>query len=250
MKSFLGLIVCAFSLLAFASTAHSNGEANGDFDFSLSGATGTVIFAGGINNAGVVNGGMTFTATVDVANPSGEGDPVQLDVAIGLNFDCMVVSGNRAAMSGTITSSDVPGYVGQQALLVVADRVEGVSPPTDAFGWGVYAPRVVNFNAADDELYPCTLPETFPDDPPVCPTLDPGRLRTWTSADAELYPCTLPPGYPEDPPVCPTPDPSGFTTGIPVTPTAISCDSFPLSSYPLSLIPNGGGNKVLVKTGT
>ena len=241
--------MCGLSLLAFASTTQSQGfEADGDFDFALSGATGTVVFAGSINNAGTVNGQMSFSATVDVADPNNDGETMPLNLTVGVQFDCMVASGNRAAMSGVISSANVPGYTGQQALLVVEDQVEGTSPTRDAFAWGVYQPTVVNFNAADAELYPCPLP-TEENPNPICPT-DPGASLTWITADADLYPCTLPEGYPEVPPVCPVPDPTGFTAGIPVTPTLISCDSFPLSSYPLNLIPQGGGNKVVVKTGT
>lgn len=267
MKTILSLLVSALSLLAFASTAQSQGaEANGDFDFGLSGATGTVVFDAGINNAGQVNGQMTFSATVDVPdpNPDNVGGTVPLSVTIGLQFDCMVASGNRAAMSGVITSANVPEYIGQQALLVVEDEVPGSSPTRDAFAWGVYQPTVVNVNAKDYDFCPDFTPPS-PEEcgeggcPPApgC-TVDSGASMTWTATDYEL--CPAPPSTEtENFPAPPCPDPNAFTTGIPTTVSVVvddkalslvDCGSFPLSSYPLNLIPQGGGNRVVVRIGT
>ena len=57
MKNILCLTVCALSLLAFASTAHSGGaEASGNFTFDLGTATGAVDFTGVVKNNGTVSG--------------------------------------------------------------------------------------------------------------------------------------------------------------------------------------------------
>lgn len=258
MKNILCLTVCALSLLAFASTAQSQGsEADGDFDFALSGATGTVVFAGSINNAGTVSGQMTFSATVDVPDPNSPGDTTPFSLTIGLNFNCMVANGNLAAMSGVISSSSAPEFIGQQALLVVEDQVPGTSPTRDAFAWGVYQPTVINLNASDYDFCPAADPES--EVTPPC-NFDGrgdtrGPLLTWTATDYEL--CPAPDENNPNPPC--VSDPNAFTTGMSTAVSTVvdgkalslvDCDSVPLSSYPLNLIPQGGGNKVVVKTGT
>ena len=245
MKSILCFTVCALSLLAFASTAQSKtAQANGTFDFDAGGATGSVVFDADGNDSGVT-GQMTFNATVTIGTPDGDATTT-VDVALQAVFDCLLVDDNEAAMSGTITSSNDPAYtVGQPVTLFVVDKVDGITPVVDAFAWGVYKPTVVNFNAADDERYPCFLPEDYPASPPICEVPDPGASLTWVTADAELYPCPQP--TEENPtPSCPA-DPSGSTAGIPVTPTSVTCESFPLSAYPLTFIQRGHGNKIQVK---
>lgn len=288
MKSILCLTVCAFSLLAFASTAQSDpgAEANGDFDFGLAGATGVVAFDGGVNSQGIVHGQMSFSATVDIEDPEGTGGTVPLSLTLGVQFDCMLADGNRAAMSGVISSASAPEFIGQQALLVVEDQVEGISPTRDAFAWGVYQPTVVNVNAKDYDFCPDYTPPTqeelgmcgeegnqFPcpmPPPPAC-NFDgvsqcegelcnnvPGASLTWTATDYDLCPQPDPEGQNEPPAACVS-DPNPIMAGIPTTVsvvvdgTALSlvdCASVPLSSYPLNLIPQGGGNKVVVKIGT
>jgi len=260
MKNTLGVTVCALSLLMFASSAQSGGvEASGDFDFGLAGATGTVVFDAVVNNAGEVRGGMTFTATVDVGDPGGSGDPVPTNVAITAQWDCVLGHDGRAAMSGVITSSTVPEYVGQRTTLVVEENVPGISPSTDAFVWGVYQPmdptvytRLVS--AQDHEYCRSADEDTSTGDPEgggeilavgdrvtPCDT-DPGTSLTWVASDYELCPAA----NEDNPnPTCAT-DPGAFTTGLSTTPSGVDCESFPLSSYPLNLIPHGGGNKVNV----
>jgi hypothetical protein len=266
MKSILSLTVCALSLLAFASTAQSkSAQANGTFDFSLEGATGAIVFDANGDDGGV-HGQMSLTATLEIGDPEGDGSTALTNVTVEAQFDCLLVNDNQAAMSGVVTSSSDPGYVGQQVLLAVVDKVEDIQPPTDAFAWGVYKPKFVNLTAADYDFCPNYTPPTpeelgmcgegeeqFPCPVPPPPTGcingsgpgDTGATLTWITADAELYPCPLP--TEENPsPSCPV-DPSGFTAGISATPTLTACDSFPLSAYPLNLIPRGHGNKVQVK---
>src|SRR5262245_21815793 len=238
MRNPLCLMVCALALLASASTSHAGGaEASGDFTFGIEGAAGTVLFDSVIKgNDNSVHGQMSFTATVDIGNPD-TGDAVPTDVAVTADFDCMLVNGNgtRAAMSGRITSASDQALVGQQTILIVDANVEGVSPSSDAFAWGVYTPNFVNLNATDAELCP-TPSEGSP--PPDC---DNGAKLTWIATDAEL--CPAPTEENASPP-CTDP---GIPAGIPTLPTLVECDSFPLSAYPLNLIPHGGGNKVQVK---
>ena len=289
MKTVLGLMVCALSLLTFASTAHSSGpgvEASGDFAFDLGTAAGTVHFAGHIQpQTGTPTGQITLNATIDVTpdtceqvNLGTEENPILADLCehgnaqstpVTLNFliDRMVVVNNRAAMSGTI--NDESPFNGLHAILTV-EEARG----NDGFTWGVYKTKVVNTTAKDyefcdrgyvppddcGELNICPVPSTscfVVEGPP--PTDDPGAGMTWTASDYEL--CPYPPNddfgnhVPPDPRpghyTCYTGalDPHGRFAGIPIdaTLTITNAESFPLSSYPLTPVPIGGGNKITVK---
>ena len=163
MKNILCLTVSALALLAFASTAQSKtAQANGTFDFDLQGATGAVVFDADSSDLGPVHGQMYFTATavigvevctlVDVEHPEigcvsePTGGTVPANVTLGVQFDCLVVQDNRAAMSGQVTSPTNSPFFGQQALLIVEDHVVGVSPDHDGFAWGAYAPTPKRVN--------------------------------------------------------------------------------------------------------
>ena len=253
MKNVLCLTVCALSLLAFASTAQSeNAQANGTFDFSLQGATGVIVFDVDGDEAGVY-GHMSLTATLDVGDPEGDGSTVSTDVAVQAEFDCLLVNDNKAAMSGVITSASAPDYVGQQVVLAVVDKVDGIKPPTDAFAWAIHKPKFVNPTATDYDFCPAYTPPSpeglgecdgpCPSPPPPACNNDTGASLTWTATDYELCP------YPTDEnpaPSCES-DPNAYTAGIPKTSTVPGCDSFSLSAYPMNLIPRGHGNKIQVK---
>jgi len=227
-------------LLMFASAAQgTNAQANGTFEFSLGDATGAIVFDANGSDGGAVDGHMSFTSTFDAGDPEGEGSTESTAAAFEADFDCLRVDENQAVMSGVITSSTVPDYVGRQVILAVVDKVDDTQPPKDAFSWGVYQPKYVNLSATDYDFCPDPDPES--EFNPPC-NEDTGASLIWTTADAELYPC--PPPSEEDPyPSC-LPDPNGVTEGISTTSTITSCDSFPLSAYPLILI---DGNKVQVK---
>jgi hypothetical protein len=286
MKSILSVIVCAFSLLAFASTAQSdNGDASGTFTFDLGTAAGTVNFSAHLpHKDDPASGQISFNAAVDVSDEvcwnvagveqppqyvceplgdyTGEGLP-QENVVLNLLIDRMVITDNRAAMSGTITGESP--FAGLHTILAVEN-----AGGNDGFTWGVYKTKVVNTNAKDYDRCPNYTP---PDDcgefdcpPPPTGCVngtggpdDTGATLTYTASDYEL--CPYPPpsntqnNVPEDPRpgfyTCYTgaPDPNGRPAGIPVqaTETITTAESFPLFTYPMTPVPHGGGNKISVK---
>ena len=273
MKNILCLTVCALSLLAFASTAQSGvAQATGSFQFDLAGAAGTVNFDSHIYADGTADGQMSFTATVDTGDP-GTGDTVASNIALTVQFDCVVVNGNRAAMSGTIVDESSP-FNGQHAILAVESASNN-----DGFTWGVYKQKVVNTNAKDyefcdrgytppndcGELNICPVPGTAcvaVEGPP--PPDDSGATMIYTASDYELCPYPppsdtenfLPAGDPHDyvcffggPTLNNPNDPNATSAGIPIsaTQTLTNADSFPVFSYPMTPVPHGGGNKVTVK---
>src|SRR5713226_6394526 len=74
MKNGLGLSVCALALLAFASTAQSDGgDASGSFTFDLGTAAGTVNFFGHLAHKDQpASGQISFNATVDASDETCE----------------------------------------------------------------------------------------------------------------------------------------------------------------------------------
>jgi hypothetical protein len=306
MKKVLCLTVCALSLLAFASTAQSDGgDASGTFTFGLGTAAGTVNFAGHLaHKDDPASGQISFNAAIDVSDEvcwnvanvedppryvceplgdyTGEGLPRNNNVALNFLIDRMVVVDNRAAMSGTI-SGDSP-FAGLHTILAV-ENASG----NDGFTWGVYKtkifrndgdpePHLVSLTGLDYDFCPAYTP---PDNcgefdcppPPACNfdgrVIDDhnvlGPMLTYAASDYEL--CSYPPptidgnflgpvsegnqgGDPHNYQCSPgAPDPHVRPAGIPVEATQIitTAESFPLFTYPMTLIPHGGGNKVSVK---
>jgi hypothetical protein len=305
MKSVLALTIGVLAMLALASTAQAGGgEASGTFTFALGTAAGTTSFFGQARNDGSVNGQVSFSAAVDssheacaqviVGYTDGE-QPIYAEVCepigndpgsgvtmirenVPLNFliDCMVISGTRAAMSGTIVDES-SAFNGLHTILAVESTSNN-----DGFTWGVYPTKHVNTNAKDYDRCPYDPALTMTNEgcgefdcppPPSCVAQqdqtgayvapnnpDTGATLTYAASDYEL--CPYPPDellgttVPPDPHNYPcfnggSPDPHGRQAGIPVDALPINtitkCDSFPLFSYPMTPVPHGGGNKVSVK---
>jgi hypothetical protein len=218
MKSILRLSACALSFLAFATTAHGAGpSANGDFQFALDGAAGTIQFDARTDADGASRGQMLFTADIEISNEdvdgTGAGGTPVTSIALAVDFDCLVVDGNRAVMSGPVASGG--DYAGLPATLVVEDNDEGKNAGLDMFSWGIYRPTAITWELCDAEL------QRFDEDLQHVVCDDTGVGRTWIATDFER----------DD------------DVGIPSTPrTAIDCHSFPLSAYSLAEVPHGGGN--------
>ncbi len=209
MKTIASASVCALCLLAFATAAQSGPSANGDFQFDLEGAAGAIQFDARTHADGTSRGQMLFIGAMDISNEdvdgTGVGGTPVSNVTIQVEFDCLAVDGNRAAMSGVVTSASVDGYTGVRAVLTVEDNDEGKNAPAlDTFTWGVYRPTERTWTPVDAEV---------PDDV--------GATLTWIATDAER-----------------TDD-----VGIPSNPsTVVDCRTLPLSAYTLASVAHGGGN--------
>lgn len=201
--------LCASLLLTSALVAQNSGPAsNGDFQFALTGATGAIQYnARGTGSS--ASGEMTFTGTTEISNEDVDGEgsapPSATQVSLTVSFDCLRISGNQAAMSGTISSSSVPEYIGLRALLAVEDNGEGRKTSPDRFTWGVYRTNAINWIPVDAE-----------------DENDTGATLTWLASDAERL---------DDVPVLAN-QPAG----------AIDCKSFPFGSYAFEDLPHGAGN--------
>jgi len=111
------LFVCATPLLA----QNDGAFANGQFQFISAGMPASVHFSARQRSSGD-SGEIAF---------SSDGMTVTVDV------DCVLVVGNRASTSGTITDSSQPELVGSRSLLVVEDNGQGNKATPDRATWVV-----------------------------------------------------------------------------------------------------------------
>ena len=216
MKSLLFASALALSLLGFtpprpAATHESGPSASGSFQFSVDGLTKRVEFEARTHQDGTTSGRMTFSGPAEIPDQDvdGEGGPVTggqlVDIFTKVEFDCLVVEGNRAVMSGVVSESTVGEHIGRRALLAVEDNGEGVDVAApDKLTWGVYRSAERGWVPVDAER-----------------PGDDGALREWVATDAER----------ED------------DAGVPSRRSeVIGCQSFPLSSYSFVDVRHGDGN--------
>jgi hypothetical protein len=210
MRSFFRIVVlCCFAVASVAALAQSGASSNGQFQFSLTGATGSIQFDGRVFGSGG-SGQMTFSATSDVSAEDSDGEPdsvagaTSTNLTLTVKFDCVKVQGNRAAMSGVVTSSSQASAVGSRALLAVEDGGEGRNAAPDKFTWGLYRNIAQTWTPSDYEV-----------------PGDAGALFNWHATDAER----------------------SDDVGIPARQsTTVNCSSFPVGAYALEELPHGAGN--------
>lgn len=212
-------IACAFILALFlfvltiprpTTAANSGPSANGSFQLSIDGQAKTIEFNARTDSDGSTKGEMTFSGVTELSGQDVDGDGSlgssgQSEFQITASFDCLKINGNRAVMSGVVTGATFGNYEGQRLLLVVEDNGEGVkAPEPDRFTWGIYSTVTQSWVPVDAERED-----------------DIGASLTWIAKDAER----------ED------------DEGIPSNKSAaISCQSFPVSSYSLADVNHGDGN--------
>ena len=197
------LVITLFTLPALA------GSASGGFHAgSAAGAMNIEFEARATDASGGGTGSITFQSPIvlseDEDNPFGSTGPTDLRAKV--EIDCLRVSGNRAAMSGTIRDANVVGYTGRRVLLTVEDGGEGANAAPDKFTWGVYNVETVTWFPTDAEL-----------------KFDDGAKLQWRATDAER----------DD------------DVGIEVNgrhQNETTCRSFDLAAYDLVSLPRGSGN--------
>lgn len=127
-------------------------------------------FAAITNEDGSVSGRLTLidpSAATDqnvdgTDEPDSEVPPAGLEVTV--EIDSMRVSGNRAALSGTVTSTNAARYAGLRFILTVEDNGEsGKSAVPDKVTWGVYHRQAerspVDAENPDAGVYPAGEPD-------------------------------------------------------------------------------------------
>jgi hypothetical protein len=184
-------------------------SATGHFQVSIDNEPTKIIdFNARVGSDGATSGDMslTFNPTSSDSKPEGEAGLQEKATSFFLraNFDCLIVTGNKAVMGGSITEASSERYLGRRILLVVQDNGHGTTPATgDKLTWGVYKTPSENGLATDNER---------PNDVVGGP---------WVASDAER------------------PDDLGF---IPQASGPVGCQSFPLSAFSLLNARDGHGN--------
>lgn len=210
MRKASHFVFLAFLLITAPLFAASGPSSNGDFQFALNGASGAIQFNARAVGSGA-DGHITFTGTTDVSDEDVDGEgtggtgPSTVTVSLTVDVDCVRVVDNRAAMSGIITESSFPAYVGVRAVLAVEDGGEGSKADPDKFTWGAYRATSMSWTPEDAEV-----------------PGDPGWSFSWLATDAERF---------DDVGV-----PSSHGTGT------VDCQSFPFGSYAFEALPHGSGN--------
>jgi len=207
------MMACVIFVGGIGSAAHApdnaGPSANGTFQFTVGdGSVRYVSFNARLHKDNKATGEMTYTdpsASPEVDTDSTETASVTAGISVKASFDCLVINGNRAVMSGVIVESNVGAALGRRVLLVVEDNDQGINASDlDKLSWGVYKPQNQTWTPTDAEL-----------------ENDLGASLRWTATDAER-----------------TDD-----TGIPSHPDpTIRCQSFPISSYAFVNVEHGAGN--------
>lgn len=202
---FIVLLVMA-ALPLFADNGPS---ASGDFAFSSGGHPLAIQFNAKVKPNGSTDGHITLSGTVNVPDQDvdgeGFGGPGSLvAVTFEIEVDCLKVDANEAALSGEITDSNIPAYIGNRALLAVVDGGEGVNATPDQFMWGVYGTPDLTWVATDAEL-----------------TFDPGVGLTWLATDFERE------------------DDIGIPSG---SSGMVDCQTFSTGAYSFEALAHGNGN--------
>ena len=216
IKGAFFLLFLLLLLLCSASPPPTNAEkgessASGSFRFSFGGVVRTVDFNVRTDKGGTSAGQMTFSGPAEIPDQDGDGggEPgftgLLSEIHLTAEFDCLAASGNKAAMSGVVTGSTLPAYIGQRVIMVVEDNGEGVKAAApDRLTWGVYKENSRGWTPSDAEL-----------------VNDPGVGLRWRATDAER----------------------SDDKGVPSHPSElVTCKSFPLSSYSLVDVSHGDGN--------
>jgi len=207
------MMACVMFVGGIGSAAHApdnaGPSANGTFQFTVGdGSFRYVSFNARIHNDNTITGEMTYTepnASPDVDTDNSNTAPTTAGISVKATFDCLVINGNRAVMSGVIVESNIGAALGRRVLLVVEDNEQGSNASgLDKLSWGIYKPSNINWTPADAEL-----------------ENDTGASLRWTATDSER---------PDDVGIPSHPDPT------------IGCQSFPISSYAFVDVQHGAGN--------
>jgi hypothetical protein len=223
------LLLTCLVLPAPAGAEKGGPSASGSFQFTAAGLAQTVDFNVRTDKGGVSNGELTFSGAAEIPDQDVDGESAPgaggfaANVFYTARFDCLEVNGKKAVMSGVVTGSTLPAYIGQRVLLVVEDNGEGVGQPApDKLTWGVYKKTERGWTPSDAEVEG-----------------DTGATLTWTARDFEREPC--PSDGSEDcvPPNEGVARDEGISSKKDET---VTCKSFPLSSYSLEDVAHGDGN--------
>lgn len=165
-------LISTIALLVAACGAAAAQTAGGSYQFALEGGrTKYVEFDARAQAAGGASGSMFFSDDEPITeqDTDGVGDPVgtQPGFYFRAEFDDMLVTDNKAVITGTVRDSSITSLIGCRVLLTVEDNGNNARVP-DRVTWGVYPNLRRDWEVSDADL-----------------ERDPGVGMTWTASDAE-----------------------------------------------------------------
>jgi len=184
------------------------GSASGGFHFDVNGGNANVEFnARAADSTAAATGVMSFSAPVEISSGDEEsaGKTTRVTLSMKADFDCVVVTGNSAVMSGVVRDASVSRYNGERVIFAVEDNGEGSKAAPDKFTWGVYGSNRVDWFPRDAER-----------------DNDDGWKFSWFATDAERN------------------DDRGIAINHNDQP--FDCRAFALAAYTLQELPQGSGN--------
>jgi hypothetical protein len=206
---FTSLLALLLTVFAAAQTTRAASAAAGSYQFTLAGDKYLkyVEFEASSQADGSATGFiyMTDEAVIMTRDVDGTGEPEEKFAGYNLKVDVdgLVVTENKAVLSGTIRTASNESFIGQRVLLTVEDNGDNTRLP-DRLTWGVYKPVDRRWVPSDAELKE-----------------DPGVGLRWWATDAEVRDDV---GYemPRD--------------------ESIGTKTFPVASYGFADVENGAGD--------
>lgn len=154
---FLGLFLGGFVLQNVSAGDDEQPSAVGHYQISIRNEPSTTIdFDVRAERDGTTVGEMAFLRNPKTPDSTATGEAALLETKTGFffkaNFDCLVIDGNKAVISGKVTESSSERYLDRRVLLVVQDNGHGSKPGArDKLTWGLYKAPVDNPLATDFE---------------------------------------------------------------------------------------------------
>ena len=171
--SLLALLLTSFAAPPTFAARLSEPAAAGSYQFTLGDKTLKYVeFDAHALADGGATGSIFFSdeAVIYMQDVDGTGEPSERIAGYNLKaeVDGLVVTGNKAVLSGVIRTSSVLEFVGQRVLLTVEDNGDNTREP-DRLAWGIYKPIDRRWVPSDAEWKE-----------------DPGVGLRWWATDAEL----------------------------------------------------------------
>ena len=165
-------LISTIALFLAACGAAAAQTAGGSYQFALEdGRTKYVEFDARAQSGGGAAGSMFFSddAPITEQDVDGVGDPVENHPGFYFRaeFEDMLVTDNKAIMTGTVRDSSISSLIGQRVLLTVEDNGDNSREP-DRVTWGVYTNLRRDWEVSDAEL-----------------ERDPGVGMSWMASDSE-----------------------------------------------------------------
>lgn len=154
ITSLLALLLFIF---AAAQTTRAASAAAGSYQFTLTGDKYLkyVEFDASTQADGSATGSIYFTdeAVITIQDVDGTGEKGSRFAGYNLKADVdgLVVTENKAVLSGIIRTSSNPDFIGQRVLLTVVDNGDNTKVP-DGLTWGIYKPIDRRWVPSDAEL--------------------------------------------------------------------------------------------------